>query len=341
MLNLEKYVSIDFTYLPSARKPNIISDADEFREICDFCSSFNNQYRLNKHGCLLYGMRINDGWYEGPRSKTKIEIGLIYDSRIYTFVFWPNRDEGDSLMGWQALKRFDTRCGLIAAPYALRDNSEIQKIKNTIKPAWIKLTTIGSMNKDQEWVNVFHIDINSAYPAFLCKAYPQFYKYFHDLYIHRKDNEENKAYLNFCIGAMQSINLYGNRYPELAKAGINGTIEYLQELTQKLEEQGFIVLGYNTDGIFVYHPEGKIYHDENEGIDMGQWKIDHIFDKIRFKSAGAYEYIENGEYHAVVRGVPKKISKNFVWGDIYKHHPKVYTLENGKLIEHIINDEEM
>ena len=82
-------------------------------------------------------------------------------------------------------------------------------------------------------------------------------------------------------------------------------------LTEKMEKHGFLVIGYNTDGIFYSHPDGLDYHDENEGDDMGQWSTDHHFEKIRFKSAGAYEYVENGEYHAVVRGIPKKISKDF------------------------------
>ena len=77
----------------------------------------------------------------------------------------------------------------------------------------------------------------------------------------------------------------------------------MASLTEKLEAQGYTVIGYNTDGIFYQKQDGMDwYHDRDEGQSLGQWKTDHIFDKIRFKSAGAYEYIENGVYHPVIRG---------------------------------------
>jgi hypothetical protein len=132
---------------------------------------------------------------------------------------------------------------------------------------------------------------------------------------------------------MQSLKISGKRYPELARDAINDTKAYLLELTKLLQKEGFSIIGYNTDGIFYMDASNREYHDENEGDDMGQWRVDHHFDKIRFKSAGAYEYIENGEYHAVVRGIPKEISKTFEWGDIYKHHPKRYVLLKDKVVE--------
>ena len=51
------------------------------------------------------------------------------------------------------------------------------------------------------------------------------------------------------------------------------------------------------------------YSDENMGRGLGQWKQDHEFVRIRFKSKGSYEYEEidkeTGEliYHPVVRGL--------------------------------------
>lgn len=339
-MDLNKYKRCEFSYKPSSRIANIITDPEEFKEICEFCTSLGHRYYLNEHGCLLYKIRIVDGWYQGKQSNSTLEIGCIYDARIYKFVFWPGREVCSPITGLDALIRFRTKCGVIAREFEVTNNEEVERIKETIEKPWIKLTTFGEIMRGEEIKNVFHIDINSAYPAFLCKEYPQFYKYFNDLYIRRKEDEDNKAYLNYCIGAMHSTKIYGARYPELARAAKNGTNKYLQELTDRLHEQGFVVIGYNTDGIFVFHEEGKIYHDADEGTEMGQWKIDHIYDKIRFKSAGAYEYIENGEYHACVRGIPKTVSEKFVWGDIFKHHPRTFSLVNGIFIEHTVDEEE-
>ncbi len=340
MISLDKYKSTDFSYKPKDRIANIITDPDEFKEICEFCIKLGHRYYLNPHGCLLYRIVIKDGWYQGPQSNSTLEIGCVLDTRIYKFVFWPGRETCNPITGLDALIRFRNQCGFIAREFEVTKNEEVEKIKQTIEKPWIKLTSIGTTLKGETLENIFHIDINSAYPAFLCKTYPQFYKYFNELYIHRKENEDNKAYLNYCIGAMHSTKIFGTRYPELARAAKNGTNRYLEKLTNDLQENGYAVIGYNTDGIFVWHPEGKLYHDADEGTAMGQWKIDHIYDKIRFKSAGAYEYIENGEYHACVRGIPRSVSEKFVWGDIFKHHPRTFSLIDGVFAEHTVDEEE-
>jgi hypothetical protein len=35
-------------------------------------------------------------------------------------------------------------------------------------------------------------------------------------------------------------------------------------------------------------------------------------------SAGAYEFIEKGQYFPVIRGIPNDIKTEWKWGDIYK-----------------------
>ena len=168
------------------------------------------------------------------------------------------------------MRRFKSKCGYLARHWAVRDNDELMRIKKTINPALICLTPMGTLLKNCELTNVNHIDIHSAYPAFLCKAHPEFYEYFNELYEGRHAHTEYKCYLNYCVGAMQSPKISGNRYPELARDGINGTREYLLELTERMTKKGFTVLGYNTDGIFYSHPLGLEYHDADEGDGMGQ-----------------------------------------------------------------------
>lgn len=338
-MKLENYKSIPFTYQPSKRVSNIITDVDEFNEIIAYCQSYPTQYELTEHGAIRTKLYIRNGWCWDNKnnvSNNTFAIILIENGRLYQFTFWPGKrkeEEEHDISGLDALRKFKENCGEIAEKYALTNNDDIAKIKKFIQKPLISLTSIGNLLKDTELKNIKHLDIHSAYPAFLCKTYPEFYDYFHNLYVGRHEHPEYKCYLNFCIGAMQSLKILGRRYPELSKAGVNGTRNYILELTEKMRKQGFSIIGYNTDGIFYSHPDGLDYHDENEGDDMGQWSTDHHFEKIRFKSAGAYEYIENGEYHAVVRGIPKEISKNFTWGDIYKHHPKNYVLLNNKVVE--------
>ena len=50
---------------------------------------------------------------------------------------------------------------------------------------------------------------------------------------------------------------------------------------------------------------------------MGEWHNDHINCTFRAKSSGSYEFIENGKYHPVVRGITNSSKKNWEWGDIY------------------------
>jgi hypothetical protein len=90
------------------------------------------------------------------------------------------------------------------------------------------------------------------------------------------------------------------------------------ELSEKLEKSGRKILGYNTDGIWY---QGEIYHAFGEGSALGEWENDHCNCLFRSKSDGAYEFIEDGKYHPVVRGATRLDSimdrENWKWGDIY------------------------
>lgn len=85
-----------------------------------------------------------------------------------------------------------------------------------------------------------------------------------------------------------------------------------------------MVLLYNTDGIWYC---GDVYHGEGEGKRLGEWENDHINCMFRAKSAGSYEFVEDGKYYPVVRGrtnldliTPRE---NWKWGDIFKKEAKV------------------
>ena len=44
------------------------------------------------------------------------------------------------------------------------------------------------------------------------------------------------------------------------------------------------------------------YHDENEGLELGNWETDHKNCFFIMASVGAYQYIEDGVCYTVVRG---------------------------------------
>ena len=66
---------------------------------------------------------------------------------------------------------------------------------------------------------------------------------------------------------------------------------------------------------------------------MGEWHNDHINCQFRMKSDGAYEFIEDGVYYPVVRGVSNDVKGDWQWGDIYKDKSKAqlftFTEEEG------------
>lgn len=87
-----------------------------------------------------------------------------------------------------------------------------------------------------------------------------------------------------------------------------------------------MVISYNTDGIWY---QGAVYHGDGEGDDLGQWHNDHVNCRFRAKSAGSYEFIENGSYFPVVRGktrlddlIPRD---KWQWGDIYQNEADLMT----------------
>lgn len=315
---------------------NIITDKELFNEIADAAflfgtSSFTYNGHLSKKGLQTGGAVWSD-----LTSKTSLEFLFSYRARIYRFVFRATveKEEHEEIMsGVDALKIMRLECKEELKPFALRNNASVQEIKDKIPKYQINLTPFGQMLVDKELENTFHIDINSAFPAGVVANYPQFRPFFEKHYKLRHTAPIHKAIMNYAIGAAQSIKIRGNRYPELARAGIEWTNSKLAELTIKLKKAGYMVLGYNTDGIFVMKKNKMqlLYSDEDEGTELGQWKISHVFDKLRFKSAGSYEYIENRVYHPVVRGLTTldkiKSRDKWEWGDIYQ----------GKEIRYLLN----
>lgn len=175
--------------------------------------------------------------------------------------------------------------------------------------------------------NCHHLDFKSSYMSGLIKHYPIFEEPVKEIFNlkekYKKENDPKKGQLykdilNMTYGFMQS-KMINFKYAHLSRVMLADNNERIREMSKRLALSGRRVLAYNTDGIWY---QGNIYHDKDEGQNLLQWENDHINCTLRFKSDGAYEFIEDGKYHPVIRGkttyeriVPRE---QWVFGDIYK-----------------------
>ena len=205
------------------------------------------------------------------------------------------------------------------------------------KPA-IHVTEDCELKKTYE--HVHHLDLHSAYPSALIVKHPEMKPTIERIYKCRKQSDNDKRLklaLDASIGYMQSeycvINHHGYALANLSKDAINGCNEQIKKLTIELWHQGYSPLAYNTDGIwYAKLVDGESIpsepmHCSLEGNDLGTYANDHINCKIRWKSAGAYEFIEKGTYKPVVRGSTRldkiKPRTEWRWGDIFQDEAKV------------------
>lgn len=334
---------------------NIINTLNEFNTILQLIYTHKiSRVELTQNGHYpkrAYGNSY--AWTKTPTTNT-FEIVLVYCGRIYKFIFWPGRfdKETTKVSGRMALNKFRKEAGNLAASFELTNNADVAEVKKQIEKPKICLAPVVKLLGDhtfeagEDWT-IFHLDIHSAYPAGIAATTPQLKDYFMKLYERKEAGDPDaKLIMNAGIGAMQSLKLSGRRYPELSRRAIEWTNKELERMTSILHLLNCSILAYNTDGIWVASRDG-LPQLPDIGPALGQWDIDHVVEKIRFKSAGAYEYIENGQYKAVIRGRTRldniKTREDWQWGDIF-HHDAVlikycYNPTSG-LIEEVTDEKE-
>lgn len=279
--------------------------------------------------------------YSIVASPTSIEMIFICGEGQYRFLwgrttlkkFDEDGNERKEKSGRECYLMFLDECkkfGVDIHDYAIDNGAEVKK---TIPSPKIKLASKSVANKVYD--DAFHIDLNSSFMSGIAINNPELYAPIHDIYSHRKDVDKDgkptqfaldcKDILTHTYGFFQSewCNLNGHKYAlaHLSKQALEFNNNMIDELSERLIEKDYFILAYNTDGIWV--AGGEPYHGEGEGKELGQWKVDHKGCKIRFKSDGAYEYIdEDGKYHPVLRGQSTydkiKPRTEWTWGDIYK-----------------------
>ena len=224
--------------------------------------------------------------------------------------------------------------------YMETDKEKCKQNKESIEDAKVCFTNMmientmlhGNKGKPSTLNNMFHIDFHSSYMSGLVNTHHEFKDVVNHIYEKRKeDNGYYKAILNMTQGYMQSY-LCGCRWAHLSRDMIHDNNRRIDELTKDLRDSGMRPILYNTDGIWYYSPSGKPYHGKGEGKGIGTWENDHLNCKFRCKSKGCYEYIEDGIYHPVVRGLTKydKIKPDrttWEWGDIFKEETDIITFK--------------
>lgn len=201
---------------------------------------------------------------------------------------------------------------------------------------------------DQVLDNCYHVDFHNSFASGLALTHPEFRPTIEKIHNKRaelkalkqqrpltKDEEYTnslyKAVLVRSIGYMQSL-WHKAKWAHLAKDAIKNNNDRIIDLATEITQRGYKPLAFNTDG-FWYQDVDNIgpYHDLNEGNDIGQWHTDHSCCRIRFKSPGSYEFIEDNKYTPVVRGKTLldriKARDNWEWGDIYKSEANVISYE--------------
>jgi len=273
--------------------------------------------------------------FDVRNTKSLFEITVLDKDGMYRLQLRNVSDDNlDSVIpGWKCFQTFKNLCSEYNIDLTTYEIDNGKEVKEEIEKYIIKLENGAASNITFD--NAHHIDFHSAFPSGLIETHPEFTAVITKLYNERKDNPTYKQILVATIGYMQSESCCKAKWAHLSRDAINRNNEKLRDLAKRLTKAGRCVLAYNTDGIWY---TGKIYHAQGEGAHLTEWSNDHTNCKIRFKSAGSYEYIEDGKYTPVVRGHTKlddiKDRSNWTWGDIYNIDatPVKYKIGEDELI---------
>ena len=310
---------------------------DEFNKILEFVESLNLKpiTRTYSHGISTSGKYKYHDRYDVIELASMIELTLLIGPYAWRIQL-RNKTErmgSNAMPGRLAFYKFREICetyGINIEDYKITQGP---LIKNTITPYIKKLLIPDIIGLDVD--NVNHIDFNSSFMANLCEAYPEFQPVGDYLYTNRKEHPEYKAVMNCVIGYFQSL-YHDASWAHLSKAAINGNNTKVLNLCDELVLNGRKPILINTDGIWY---QGEVYHNDNEGTGLGQWKTDHQDCKLLVKSDAVYQYLENGQVKTVQSGLTNldkvKPRSQWEWGDIFKNEatPNTYKFINNRVVK--------
>lgn len=345
----------NITKIPITRLPMSYDGVEEFNRIYfllkSYCKNFNKIEWTKKHYIKRSGKSFRLPLWDVSAKGSGVEITVLciegmFRVHLKTGFLTQNALE-QKTNGYVAFLKFREICekhGINIEDYAI-DNGE--EVKQTIDKAPRKLYK--DIYAGMIFENVHHIDLNSSYMSGVMSQYPELAAPIKDIYATRKKakaekNKEKdrlyKAVLTNTWGYFQS-HYAGYRFSHLSKAGIDFNNNLLEKITNKLKSQGFIILSYNTDGIWYTHPKGIQYHDEDEGEELCQWKCDHHAKLFQAKHGGSYHFIEEKDgkdiHQVVISGLTNldstKPREEWTWEDFSSSGAEVnkikFDLEKG------------
>ena len=329
------------TYLHAANKDNVIPNydvsLDEINREYNYWLSYKPNLVYNKN--LTYSGQLSKAnfnygvWYILNNQFFKLFVSCIDAEDIpcaYQLRFRINdTDFGREISGRDSFQRFRAelkRDGVDIENFAISNGKELKSAIDFGNP----VIQFNESIKDKVIDNVHHVDMASAYMYFAGIYHPEWEKTIRRIYDLRKSDSIYKHILTHACGFFQSqyciLNGHGYALADVASFAIRNTAIAVKKMAKELTNYGFKILAFNTDGVW-FHGDLKLLPQEifekfTQKKEIGKFSIDHKNCTIRFKSVGAYEYMENGKYTPVVRGLTRYdraglARDNWKWGYIY------------------------
>lgn len=331
-MKLEAYKHSLFTHKPNKFQMEPIemkfADMDEFNEIYAYVKSNFMKVEPTKSGGMPYNASCKlHSRYMVIQGKTKIELTVVCHLGCYRFVIGNKRDEAKNpVSGKQAVRAIYKEAknlGIDLGKYEVSPE-EGKKIKKEIEPPHIEMLGIPG----RVYTNVHHLDLNSSYASRIIEAHPELKPLYESMYDRRHENNDYYKHVltnsigcwqsEYCPDASNAGKLAPYQFANMSKIAVNETRHLIEKYIVELQRSGRKVLLTNTDGIWY---QGQLFHDENEGSCLCQWKNDHKNCKFIMKSKGAYQFIEDNVCHTVVRGTTlldkEKSREEWKFGEIF------------------------
>lgn len=284
------------------RRPRLRETMEEFNALYHTCRDLKlSKIERSENGAIKKSPNHFMGAYDVQivkNSQNNVFKGIILTitMRYNTFVFkygYLKSSENSTMTGVKAFEKFKTLCvekGIDLSKYEV-DETTGWKEKGKIESPLIECRYTNELIE-----NVNHLDLNSAWPSALCRAYPEFLPVFEEM---DKDSK------NCAIGFFQS-KYCKYKYSKLSKVAINDTNKEMFRILRNMHKQNFLVVGCNTDGIWYKDKtdQNRLYHDEFEGKGLSKWKHDYINCKyFAYSGKGIYYfYTPDGKFNVRARG---------------------------------------
>lgn len=329
------------TYLHAANKDNVIPNydvsLDEINREYNYWLSYKPNLVYNKN--LTYSGQLSKAnfnygvWYILNNQFFKLFVSCVdaeYIPCAYQLRFRINdTDFGREISGRDSFQRFRAELkkdDVDIEKFAIDNGKELKSTVDFGNP----VIQFDESIKDKTIENAHHVDMASAYMYFAGIYHPEWERTIQRIYDLRKSSSIYKHILTHACGFFQSqyciLNRHGYALADVSSFAIRSTAIAVKKMAKELSNYGFKILAFNTDGVWFCGdlkllPQ-EIFEKFTQKKEIGKFSIDHKNCTIRFKSVGSYEYMENGKYTPVVRGLTRYdraglARDNWKWGYIY------------------------